>query len=543
MIQENFLKSIKKDEFEGEKLISKFRLVIALIYTVSVIFCSVLRNSQGYGYFPPRAFISSNINTLYAIFIIFFLRKNSSVHSAFKYICVTLDMLFISASIWIGCTYLETCPPIIYLSIWALFFGVLIWLGAFRYSFACAIYSGLFAGACYFAVVFINRNSIDLEYYFIINGNSIDVSFPLLNESFRVIAMVVTGVITAMACKRHLSLFSKMMESQASAAETASTTVERTRDMAKTIRKSTDEIFLSSKDIFSTANNQAASIQEIESTISENTQIAVEISEKTTNVASIASKMENDVIHGFSVLQRNVDQLDNIKIKNDGVISGIVSLGNKIAKIRDIVTSINTITDQTKVIAFNAALEAASAGEHGKRFAVVASEVNRLADDIASLTKQIRQQVQEIQGSSSQLIVSSEESADKISEGNSLIRELEDIFREIRSGAEITANQAQTITVSTQKQQKSTEQINIAISDISGGLSNFIQSTRVATSSAQELTELIEKLDVLLTEKHSGDLSNVTEQTSSAGLSGKTGRSGKAERSGSTRVSISAGVK
>jgi len=153
------------------------------------------------------------------------------------------------------------------------------------------------------------------------------------------------------------------------------------------------------------------------------------------------------------------------------------------------------------VIAFNAALEAASAGDRGKRFSVVASEVNRLADDIASLTKQIREQVEEIQNSSSSLIISSEESADKINEGNSLIKELEDIFREIRSGAEITANQAQTITIFTQKQQKSTEHINIAIADISSGLTNFIQSTKVATSSAGELTEMIQQLEELLAKK------------------------------------------
>jgi len=129
---------------------------------------------------------------------------------------------------------------------------------------------------------------------------------------------------------------------------------------------------------------------------------------------------------------------------------------------------------------------------------VVASEVNRLAGDIASLTRQIRLQAEEIQDSSSSLIVSSEESADKINEGNSLIRELEDVFREIHSGAEITANQAHTITVSTQKQQKSSEQINVAIADISGGLSSFIQSTRIAISCAEDLTRLIQELDAVL---------------------------------------------
>jgi methyl-accepting chemotaxis protein len=135
---------------------------------------------------------------------------------------------------------------------------------------------------------------------------------------------------------------------------------------------------------------------------------------------------------------------------------------------------------------------------------VVASEVNRLADDITTMTKQIKEQVEGIQDASSSLIISSEESADKIAEGLKLIKDLEDIFREIRSGAEITANQAQTITVSTQKQRQSTEQIDIAIADISKGLNNFIHSTEVATSSAEGLSRLIQELELLLNTKLGG---------------------------------------
>jgi methyl-accepting chemotaxis protein len=237
-------------------------------------------------------------------------------------------------------------------------------------------------------------------------------------------------------------------------------------------------------------------------------QIAVEIAEKTGSVANIPSRMEKDIKNGFKLLGLNVNQMEDIKNKNDTVISSIIELGNKIVKIREIIKNINSITNQTKVIAFNAALEAASAGEQGKRFSVVASEVNRLADDIAALTKQIREQVEEIQGSSSTLIISSEESADKIAQGNNLIKELEEVFYEIRLGAEITSSQAKIITVSTQKQQQSSEQINTAITDISKGLSNFILSTRVATSSAEDLTEMIGKLGELLDIKTGTESSN-----------------------------------
>jgi len=499
---------IRMDEQDGEKLISNIRAVLALIYTVSTIGIAVIRSRQGLGDIPFRSHLVTIIFLLYSVFLFIYVRRKKTFHNAFKYICVVLDMSILSASIWVSCTYLEISSPLPFLSSRALFYSILILAGAFRYSTPCAHFSGIFAAFSYLLVIVINRNIIDLPYYFVLNSKIINVRFPLYNESFKFFGMIITGSITGVASKRRLALMTSMVESETAAAEAASKTVEQTRGMAKTIQKSTDEIFLSSKNIFSTANNQAASVREIESTINENTQIAVEIADKTSSVAAIASKMENDVIHGFSVLEHNVEQMDNIKQKNDGVISGIIALGNKITKIRDIVKTINTITDQTKVIAFNASLEAASAGERGKRFSVVASEVNRLANDIAALTRQIRDQVEEIQDSSSSLIISSEESADKIAQGNNLIKELEDIFREIRSGAEITANQAQNITVSTQKQQKSTEQINIAIADISTGLSNFIRSTEVATSSAEGLTQMMNELGVLLNKKTTGEDTN-----------------------------------
>jgi len=493
-----FNEKISLDEYIGERLINKFRFVLGILFVASVFAVSFIRSLDGLQHFPLRAYFFTTGFLIYSIILYLYLRRTNKLHRAFKYICVILDPIIITAAIWTGCTYPELSPPIAFLSVQALFYIVLIMAGSFRYSVRCAFFSGVFSGICYMILVVANAKVLDLPYFFILYGKEIPVSFPVYNESFRMIAMFVAGAVSGFACKRHLDLFKNMIESQACAAKVSSETVKQTRLMAKTIRKSTDEIFLSSKDIFKIANNQAASIQEIESTIYENSQIAGEISEKTSSVVTIASKMETDVIHGFSVLERNVNQLENIKNKNDGVISGIITLGNKILKIRDIVKNINTITDQTKVIAFNAALEAASAGDRGKRFAVVASEVNRLADDIAALTRQIRQQVEEIQNSSSSLIISSEESADKITEGNNLIKELEDIFRQIRSGAEITSNQAQTITISTQKQLKSTEYINTAIADISRGLSNFILSTKVATSSAEGLTEMIQELDTLL---------------------------------------------
>jgi len=472
---------VKNDEYNGEKLIGIVRLSLAAAYAVSSTGIAIARGLEGSGFAPVRSHVIAGIFLLYSLLIFFYVRKQESLHYLFKYICVFLDMSILSAVIWVSCTCLTVSPPLPFLSSRALIYCILILAGAFRYSAPCAYFSGIYAAVGFFIVVIANRNVLDIY-----------------AELFAFFGMIITGWITGMICRHRLALFNSMIASEHITPVSSSISVEQTRGMAKTIKISTDKIFLSSKDIFSTANNQAASMQEIESTINENAQIAGEIAEETAKVAHITSKMENDVKQGFSVLEKNVIQIEDIRQKNGSLISGIITLGNKIAMIREIIRTINAITDQTKVIAFNAALEAAGAGSRGKRFSVVASEVNRLADDIAALTKQMREQTDEIQAFSSSLIVSSEESADIIAEGSSLIKELEDIFRDIHSGAEITANQAKTITVSTQKQQKSTEQVNIAIADISGGLNSFLHSTEVATASAEGLVRMVEELDSLL---------------------------------------------
>jgi len=491
--------NLKRHEHNGEKIITNIRLLLAIIYTISTTAVAIIKSIEGTGYIPIRSHVITIIFLFYSIFLFIYVRKINILHNLFKYFCVILDMFILSASIWISCTYVEISPPLPFFSSRVLFFSILILAGSFRQSTLCAYFSGILAAFCFLIIVIINRNVLDLPYFFEINNKIINVRFPFYNELFKFFGMIIIGWITGMASKLNLELLKNMIITKSDAVDTANATFEQSKIMAQTIQKSTDDIFYSSKDIFSTANNQAASIQEIESTIKENTKIAVEIADKTASVATIAVKMESDVLNGFCVLENNVEQLKNIKNKNDRVITGIIALGNKILKIRDIVKNINKITDQTKVIAFNTALEAASAGEKGKRFAVVASEVNRLADDISILTKQIREQVEEIQNSSSTLIISSEESADNIIQGNNLIKKLEEIFREIRSGAEITSNQAQIITISTHKQLNSSEQINTAIADISKGLTNFIQSTKITTSSAENLTKLTHELGSLLT--------------------------------------------
>ncbi|MDR0324373.1 MAG: methyl-accepting chemotaxis protein [Treponema sp.] len=321
---------------------------------------------------------------------------------------------------------------------------------------------------------------------------------------FFIFGLVIMGAVTLpllRSCRKRIRI---LENTAAESAKGISFFRDKSVRLAKAVKESAGTISLPGRD--NGISGKSHSLEKIENIIDENTRVSAEIVEKTNSVAAIASKMEEDVLSGFSVLEKNVKKMEDIKEKNTGTINGIISLSNKVNKIRDIVRIINTITDQTKVIAFNAALEAASTGEAGKRFSVVAGEVNRLADNIALLTRQIREQVEEIMSSSSSLIIYSEEGSDRIAEGHKLIKDLEDIFMEIRAGAEITSNQAQTITVSTQQQLKSSKQLYSDIAEISQQVKNLVGASESAALTAGTLTEQADELERFLT------LENVTGQ-------------------------------
>jgi methyl-accepting chemotaxis protein len=480
---------IRQDERTGELVITYFRIALGLMYGIGMGIMVVGSYRSGSKSGDISAFIGPGAFLLYSIALFFYIHKRPVLQLWVKYGSTFLDLGLMSFMLIRSLTQRGSLFTLItlHLSCYVTF----IMLGALRHHRACGVFSGIMAMFWYIVTAAI------------LNALGYDRDLSYGGVGLGALLLLLAGFISSGIANQYQRILQRATarEQETCFAQAALQTVMQTREIARTIRDSTNEISLSSKDIWSTAHSQAASMDEITSTLNENAKIATDIADKTGSVATIAAKMEDDVITGFSVLKNNVKKMGDIKEKNDGVINGIVLLGNKIAKIRDIVRIINTITDQTKVIAFNAALEAASAGETGKRFAVVAGEVNRLADDIATLTKQIKEQVEEIQNSSSSLIIASEEGADKIAEGYTLIKDLEDIFNEIRSGAEITSNQAQIITVSTQKQRKSSEQITIAITDISRGLNTFLHSTEVATSSAERLTELAHALEAVLNRK------------------------------------------
>ncbi|MBR6913035.1 MAG: hypothetical protein IKN34_04420 [Treponema sp.] len=248
------------------------------------------------------------------------------------------------------------------------------------------------------------------------------------------------------------------------------------------------------KENAATSQDQSASVKEMVATMEDTNNLSESISVKIKDVSAVAHKTSSDVISGVESLGKNLEKLHDIFDANQNTIKGIKSLGEKIENIWDIVTLINSVADQAKIIAFNAELEASSAGEAGKNFHIVATEIRRLADGIIDGTKEIKSRITEIQQSSDSLILASESGTEKINEGCECAKELEQKFESIRNASEITATSAEDITSIIQQQAVASEQMLATLKQIATGVENFTQSTENISAAAQVVQGIAEEL-------------------------------------------------
>ena len=269
--------------------------------------------------------------------------------------------------------------------------------------------------------------------------------------------------------------------------------------LADQLFEDAQSLVVSSKENAATAQDQSAAVKEIVATMEDNTALSEDISQKIQDVSGVAVKTNTIVAEGVSFIEANMQQLQEIADTNLNTIRGIKDLGEKIENIWSIVSLINSVADQAKIIAFNAELEANNTNSSGKNFHIVANEIRRLADGIIESTKEIKTRITEIQESSDDLILASENGTEKIQSGVENAKNLETRFSSIKNASEITAESAEKITTIIQQQALASEQILITLKQIAAGVSNFSMATDYISKASENLktvaTELSETKD------------------------------------------------
>jgi methyl-accepting chemotaxis protein len=261
-----------------------------------------------------------------------------------------------------------------------------------------------------------------------------------------------------------------------------------------TLADSVNTISISIQKQVSILSQQSASVTEITGTMSELTTSSTQIADHAFKVAELSEKTLVNTKQGGDIVKNLQKTMENINVENKRNVQEILSLGKKSKEVNKVIEIINNITDQTKLIAFNAALEATSAGDSGKRFSVVAVEIRRLADSVIDSTRETEHIINEIDESINRMIIDSEKRAKSITRGLDSTSETSNTFMKIVSSAQTTTDASHQISLSTQQQKSASEQVISALREIDEGVKQSTESMKEIRSICTELQGLSNKL-------------------------------------------------
>ncbi len=265
------------------------------------------------------------------------------------------------------------------------------------------------------------------------------------------------------------------------------------------MQSSSDEIFLAVNQLAVALEQQSASVLETTTMMESITVSSRKITGNTDVVVEMAERTRTHSQKGVAIAEETICKMQEIDETNTQFLQKITSLGDRSEKIGDVIQLIHEIADQTKLIAFNAALEAVGArAAVGKRFNVVAIEIRRLADTIIESTQEIEGNILEIQQGIRELVLSSDVTTGRISEGSQHTETSAKWLREILDAAIHTNEEAKEIALSVQQQQQDNEQILLALKEISDGAKQFVNAGNKASASANEMKHLAEEFSRLL---------------------------------------------
>ena len=242
------------------------------------------------------------------------------------------------------------------------------------------------------------------------------------------------------------------------------------------------------------ATQQASAVQEVTTTSEE---IAITAKMITANARSVEGVAEDTTSHcrgGAGDVANAIAGMGLVRSQVQSIAKGMLQLGDNSQKIGGIIEIIDEISDQTNLLALNAAIEAAGAGEAGKRFAIVAQEVKRLADRTVGATRQIKGLIGEIQRSTNNTIMVTEEGTKAVDSASGLVDKVQFSFSSIMGSVQETSRTAKEIALSTQQQTSACEQMAETMSEVRDVAQQVALSANETERAIAEILELAESL-------------------------------------------------
>ena len=259
-----------------------------------------------------------------------------------------------------------------------------------------------------------------------------------------------------------------------------------------------NQIYTSSEAMAAGANEQSGQTSEVVYAIEEMTRTIIDTTKNSSIAADAANKAGLIAKEGGKGVEETIEGMNRIAevVKKSAIT--VQALGKSSDQIGEIVQVIDDIADQTNLLALNAAIEAARAGEQGRGFAVVADEVRKLAERTTKATKEIAMMIRKIQKDTEAAVLSMNEGTEEVEKGKTLADQAGKSLREIISGAEQVVDLVTQVAAASEEQSRAAEQISKSVEAISTVTRDSSAGIKQITHASVDLNNLTSNLQKLI---------------------------------------------
>ncbi len=253
--------------------------------------------------------------------------------------------------------------------------------------------------------------------------------------------------------------------------------------------KYSEEIAAVQAERASTASNIMHNMNDDVSTMASMAQEASEVSEQA----------RNEAVTGSDVVGRAVESIRAVELQSESLKDGMEKLNESANAINEVIITIGDIADQTNLLALNAAIEAARAGEAGRGFAVVADEVRKLAEKTMTSTTQVQEAITAIQSSVRVSVEQVNQSAVEVHKTSQLVNETGTVFKSIMNMVEQTTTKSQNIAASSVQQADHSQNVNAQLTEVNQLAAQTATTMQESLNAIAELTSQSQALSELIT--------------------------------------------